>query len=224
LRTNNVQKTVIQTTQRIIGSTTLNVKLSKAFSVRASYSNFGMNNNSADYYQRVEYVNNSISIRPTLKIKKQNIQHQISAGWKKGLYKQYDVKVLDFTERSTQSINASYRAQLKSIPLQFGLNGLYVDNQSSISNFNMMNFGLNLGYKLLQKKLKPSLAVTYSKINRDGYTPNNRVNTKLKLKYKINKRLNIKMAYSLNWNRYGSYRPNAELTENKFQTTISQKF
>ncbi len=224
IRNNNVQKTVIQTTQRIIGSTSVNVKFSKAFSVRASYSNFGMNNNSADYYQRVEYVNNSISVRPSLKIKRKNIRHQISAGWKKGLYRQYDVKILDFTKRSTQSFNAAYRATLKPIPLQFGFTGLYIDNQSTISSFNMMNIGMNVGYKLLDKKLKPGLSVTYSKIQRTGYTPNNRINTKLKLKYKINKKLNIKMAYSLNWNRYGSYRPNAELTENKFQTTISQKF
>lgn len=224
LRENNVQKTIIQTTQRIIGAASLNVKFTKAFSVRASYTNFGMNNNSSDYFQRVEYVNNSISVKPTLNIKRDNIRHQIAAGWKKGLYKQYDVKVLDFTNRTTQSFNANYRATLKSIPLQFGVNGLYVENHSTISDFDMLNFGINFGYKLLQKSLKPSLSITYSKVQRTGYTANQRINTKLKLKYKINKKLNIKMAYSLNKNDYGSYRPNAQLTENRFQTTISQKF
>lgn len=224
LRTDNVRQTIIQTTQRIIGATSLNLKLSKAFSVRASYANFGMNNNSPNFYQRVEYVNNSINVTPTLLIKRPNVKHQISAGWKKGKFKQFDVNVLGYTNRNTKSFNTNYRASFKQIPLIVGVSGLYSENQSTISNFSILSAGLNLSYKLLNKKLKPSLRIVYSKFERDSFTPSQRVKTQLKLKYKINKKLNIKMDYSINWNRYGSSRPDAELIENKFQTTISKKF
>ncbi len=224
LRTNNVRQTIIQTTQRIIGATSLKLKLSKAFSIMASYANFGMNNNSASFYQRVEYVNNSIRIAPTLRFKRPNVQHQISAGWKKGKFKQFDVNVLDYTNRNTQSFNANYRARFKQIPLTVGLSGLYSENKSTISNFNLMNMGLNLSYKLFNKKLKPSLTIAYSQFERDGFSPSKRVKTQLKMKYKVNKKLNIKMGYTINWNRYGTARPGAELIENKFQTTISKKF
>jgi len=72
--------------------------------------------------------------------------------------------------------------------------------------------------------LNAGLLVNYLHFSRDDFTPDNRVNTKLKLKYKINKKLDSQITYSLNNNMYGSYRPGAVLYENKISLSITQKF
>ncbi len=86
------------------------------------------------------------------------------------------------------------------------------------------NFVINAGYKFYNKKIKPSLSIGYMNIRRLGFSADNRFVTKFKLKYKVNKKLSIKMLYTLTNNDYGTIHPGASVTENKAQISINKKF
>ncbi|HHB79622.1 MAG TPA: hypothetical protein ENK85_10365 [Saprospiraceae bacterium] len=224
IRTNNISQTNILPTQKLIGAGAANIKFSKKFSVRANYSNFGMTNNDNNLYQRVEFVQQSISLAPSYRFQSDAIKHRISLNWRMGSYKQYDIQILDYADRTSTNYSANYRMKFKNKPLTIRYSGLYLTNNSPTINFKLWNVGMQIGYKLFNKKLNPKLSINYSKISRGIYTPDSRIRTKLNLKYKMGKKRDLKFGYSLNVNQYGSYRPNAKLTEHKFQATISQKF
>jgi len=224
IRTNNISQTTILPTQKLIGAGAINLKFSKKFSIKANYSNFGMTNNDNNIYQRVEFVQNTISIAPSFRFKSDAIKHQINFSWRTGRYKQYDINILDYADRSSTSYSANYRMKFNNNPLTLGYSGLYLKNKSPTLNFSILSIGMNMGYKLLDKKLKPKLSISYNKVDRGIYSPDNRIKTKLSLRYKMSKKRNLRFSYALSTNKYGSYRPDAKLTEHRFQTTISQKF
>lgn len=223
IRTNNIQNTTLDTTKRIISNANIFAQISDAFSVNASYANFGFRNNPNDDTLRIEMINNSFSISPNYQIKSKILQHQISATASINNFKQYDTTILDFVDTKSNTYNANYMVIFRNIPLNIGLTGLYLENLSSVGNLKLTTYGLNAGYRLLKKKLKPSISVNLANIKRGVFTQDNRLNIKFKLKYKINKKLRFNFTYKYDNNKYGSSRPGAILNENKIQFAILKK-
>lgn len=223
VRTNNIKNTTLQSTKRIISNMNLFAQVSKAFSVNVNYNNFGFRNNLDDNTLRVEMVNNSLSIAPSYQIQGKTKQHLITAVFALNNFEQYDTTVLDFITTDSKTYNANYMLIFKNIPLNIGLSGMYLQNRSSLTDLDITNYGISAGYRLFKKKLRPSISVNYATVARDNFTPDKRINTKIKLKYKINKKMKLKVSYSLNNNKYGDSRPGAILNENKIQFSILKK-
>ncbi len=223
VRTNNIKNTTLQTTKRIISNMNLFAQFSKVFSVNVNYNNFGFRNNLDDNTLRVEMVNNSLSIAPSYQIQSKTKQHVITAVFSLNNFEQYDTTVLDFIATDSKTYNANYMLIFKNIPLNIGLTGMYLQNKSSLTDLNITNYGIMAGYRLFNKKLRPSVSINYATITRDNFTPDKRINAKLKLKYKINKKMKLKISYLLNNNKYGDSRPGAILNENKIQFSILKK-
>lgn len=223
VRTNNIKNTKLQSTERIIGNVNIYAQLSKKFSVNANYNNYSFGNNESNNLIRIDMINNSFSLTPTYQIQAKAANHILSANISNISFEQFDVSANGFTNTLSKSYNANYMLILKNSPLTVGFTGLYLENQSPITNLNLLNFNSTIGYKLFKKKLTPSLMIGYSIIDKDIYTADKRINLKLKCMYKITKKLDFNLAYSLNNYRYGSYRPDGLLTENMFQLSLLQK-
>ena len=223
VRTNNIRSTSLQSSKRIISNVNVFAQLTKSFSLSANYNNFSFGNNETNNLIRIEMINNSFSITPTYQINAKTVNHLISANVSNISFEQFDVAANDFTNTLSKSYNGNYMLVFKKNPLTLGFTGLYLENKSPISNLNLLNFNTNIGYKFFKKKITPSLMLGYSIINKDTYTADKRLNVKLKCMYKVNKKLDFNLSYSLHNYRYGSYKPNGILNENTFQLSLLQK-
>jgi hypothetical protein len=223
VRTNNIKNTKLQSTERIISNVNVFAQITKSFSINANYNNFSFGNNETNSLIRIEMINNSFSLAPSYQINAKTINHQISANLSMNSFQQFDVISNGFTNTNSNSYNLNYMLIFKNNPANIGISGLLLENKSPITDLNIINFNTNLGYKFYQKKMIPSMNIGYSIIRKDNFTPDTRINLKFKFLYKINKKLDFNLAYSLNNNQYGSYRPDGVLTENILQLSLLKK-
>ena len=224
IRTNNIMNTKLAKNNRFIGNINVFAQITKAFSLNAGFNNYGFRNDASLEMLKIEMVNNSFSLNPVYQFKTKTNYHQFGLAYNYDQFKQYDFLNEAYVNTTTNTYNFNYSLSFLKMPLVAGFNALYMTNQSDLSAFEMNNYSVRLGYKFFEKKLNAGLLVNYLRFSRDDFTPDNRLNTKVKLKYKINKKLNSQITYSLNNNTYGSYRPGAVLNENKISLSITQKF
>jgi len=224
VRTNNIQNTKLQSTQRLISNMNVYAQITKSFSINANYNNFNFGNNETNNLIRIEMINNSFSISPSYQINSKNKTQEISTNVTINSFEQFDIISNGFVNTNSNSYNANYMIMFKKNPLNISFSGLLLDNKSPISTLNLINFSTNIGYKFYQKKITPTLNLGYAIINKDNFTADKRINIKLKTLYKINKKLDFNLSYSFNNNKYGSYRPNGLLNENIFQLSMLKKF
>jgi len=222
-RTNNIKETKLNRNKRFIGNLNLLAQLSEKFTLNTTYSNFGFRNNAIDDALRIEMVNNSFSITPTYQIRSKKAFQQASITASFDQFNQYDVFSDADINTTNNSYNANYLISFIKSPLNLGVNFMYLQNKSEISDLNLTNYSVNLGYKFLEKKLSTSMFITLMNMKRTEFTADNRLNIRAKFNYKINKGFTINMNYNLNNNKYGSYRPDAITREHKIQISIIKK-
>jgi len=224
MRTNNLRNTTIETTNRFIANVNLYTRFSDVFSVNTNYSNFGFRNNVIFDTLKVEMIQNSFSINPTLQFKGDALNHIINGGASTQLFDEYSYFNGASVTTKSNSYNLNYNLVFSSIPLMLGAMGMYLDNETPDNQLNLYNIGINARYRLLDKKLTPSVQLSYSGITRNENTPDNRTRLNIKTEYKITQKLVMKLAYTWSNYRYGSSRPNAVTNEHRFQLSIGQRF
>ena len=224
IRKNNIRNTKLTKNDRFIGNINLFAQLTNRLSVNAGYSNFGFNNNTNDPMFRVEMVNNSFSLSPVYKIKTKSKMHQFSAVASFNRFKQYDFYQQAFVNTESNSYNASYIINFFKKNLMLGTNFMYLENQSPYIHLKMTNYSLFSGYSFLKKTMQANVYATLTNYQRDLFTADNKINLKMKLNYKLTKKLNTSVSYSLNNNRFGSYKPGAVSNENRVSFMITQNF
>ena len=224
LRTNNITKTKLEKDKRVIGNVNMMAQFSKKFSLNLTYSNFGFRNNRRENMYRIEMVSNSFSATPTLVFTRNTNIQQISTTASFDQFSQYDIYSQSIIETENKILQSNYLIRFKKSGLRLMFFGMYLDNNSDLYAFQMQNAGFNIGYPLFKKKMKLDLYATYIRTERQNFTPDNRLNFKMRMRYKIGKKTNLNMSFSQNNNRYGSYRPGAEVQENRFEISLNQKF
>ena len=224
IRTNNLQSTTMESTNRFIANVNLYTKFSDVFSVNSSYSNFGFRNNVVFDTLKVEMIQNSLTVAPSLQFKGTGINHIINSSVSLQFFDEYSY--FDATTISTlsNSYNVSYNLAFTNIPLVMGAMGLYLENETPQNQLSIYNIGINARYRLLDKKLTPSVLLSYSGITRNEHTTDNRARLNLKTEYKITPKLVMQIAY--NWSNYvyGSSRPGAKTNEHRLQLSLGQRF
>lgn len=223
VRTNNIQETKLESTKRIIGNINLYTQFSKSFSLNANYNNYSFGNNETNSLIRIKMINSSFSFTPTYQIDAKSINHLMSANISSISFQQFDIAANGFTNTDSKSLNTNYMLVFKNNPLTLGFTGLMLENKSPVSDLSLINFNTNIGYKFNKKKMIPTLMIGYSIINKDNFTADKRINLKLKFIYKMTKKLDFNLSYSLNSYRFGSYKPNGLLKENMLQLSLFQK-
>ncbi|MGJ8684697.1 MAG: hypothetical protein ACSHWW_08740 [Nonlabens sp.] len=224
IRTNNLNNTKLSSSQRVISNANLFAQVTESFSLNLNYSNFGFNNDANILNQRIELVNNSITISPAYTIKSEKFMHLIAGNVALNSFEQFDVVSNAFAkaENSTYSIN--YNLSFLKTPLNLGLQGIYLENQLPTGDFNMLNYGIVASYKMLDKKLTPSIGFNLAHVDVPGFTTDYRTNLNLRLGYKLTKKLQCKLQYRYTNFKYGTSKPNAVLDQNRVQFSIQQRF
>jgi len=224
VRSNNIKNTKLNKNNRFIGNVNVFAQFTQNFSLNVNYSNFGFRNNSLENAYRIEMVNNSFSLAPSYQIKSKTKYQQINATLSTNKFNQYDVFLDSFVATATNTLSANYLMSFIKLPLSFGANALYLNNSSEINNVQLTTYGLNTGYKFLNKKVSTNLMIGLSNIKRGVFTADKRINMRLKVNYKFNKTTESSFVYRLNNNQYGTYRPNAISNENKLKFSLIKKF
>lgn len=224
LRTNNVNNTKLSSSQRVISNANLFAQITKSFSLNVNFSNFGFNNDANVLNQRIELVNNSITVSPTYTIQRAKYMHLIAGNASLNSFEQFDVISNAFAKAENATYSLNYNLAFLQTPLNLGLQGIYLQNQLPTGDFTMLNYGLNAGYKLLDKKLAPSLALNIAQIDIPTFTTDYRTNMDLRVGYKITKKLDCNLQYRFTNFKYGTSRPNAVLDQNRIQFSIQQRF
>ena len=224
IRKNNLNNTNLISTNRMIGNVNMFMQLSKSFNLNINYNNFDFNNNQNQQIARIQMTNSSLSISPTYRIQTETKNHVISSNLSINRLEQFDMTVDDFVDTESNTLNFNYLMVFQNIPLNMGISILSMENLSTVSDINMMNYQFISSYKMLDKKLEPSLSFNIANIKINHETPDLRLSSRIKVKYKINKKLDCNVSYLFNNYKYGSSKDGAILNENRFQFAVSQRF
>lgn len=224
IRTNNLNNTKLSSAQRVITNANVFAQLTDALALNVNFSNFGFNNDANILNQRIELVNNSISISPSYTIQSEKYMHLISGNASLNSFEQFDVVNNAFAKAENATYSLNYNLSFIQIPLNLGLQTIYLENQLPTGDFNMLNYGLIAGYKMLDKKLTPSLGFNLAHIDMPGFTTDFRTNFNLRLGYKWTKKLQCRLQYQFIKLTYGTSRPDALVNQNRVQFSIQQRF
>ncbi|MDX1326088.1 MAG: hypothetical protein R3299_00190 [Arenibacter sp.] len=224
IRTNNLQSTKLSSSKRVISNANVFAQFTESFSLNLNYSNFGFNNDANLLNQRIELVDNSITLSPAYTIKSERYMHLVSGNIAFNSFEQFDVVNNAFDKAENASYSLHYNLGFLEMPLNVGVQGMYLENQLPTGDFNMLNYGVMASYKLLDKKLSPSLGLNYAHIDVPGFTTDYRTNLNLRLGYKLTKKLECKLQYRYINLAYGDAKPNAMVDQNRVQFSVQQRF
>ncbi len=224
IRTNNISDTKLDKTNRTIVNMNAFATLSNALSVNTSYSNFGFRNNLTMDTLRVEMINNTFALSPTIQVQRSTATHIVTLNGSLDTFDDFNPLTATWQNTSSRSFGSNYQYVHRRIPFSAGVQLLSVQNKTPITEITMMNLGVNLRYRLLEKKLSPSLTLTRSNIGRSGFTADRRMLASLKADYRIHPKWNLNVWYNFNRYRYGSSRPGAVTAESKIQAAIITRF
>lgn len=224
LRTNNLQNSTTESTQRFIANVSLFAKVSDELSFNSNYSNFGFRNNVLFDTLKVEMIQNMFTITPSLQLNGTTANHIIGLGSTFQFFDEYNVFTGDFAQTQSTSFNANYNVVFKETPLNLGLMGMYLQNTTPATKLNLYTIRLMARYRMLDKKLTPRLTLSYTGVQRGEYTTDTRLQLQLKTAYKITDALQLQLGYNLSNYIYGSFRPDAKTTEHRVNLSIQQRF
>jgi hypothetical protein len=224
IRSNNISNTKLDKTNRTIANVNVFAMLSNALSVNTSYSNFGFRNNLNLDTLRVEMINNTFAFSPTVQIQRSSSTHIFTLNGSIDTFDDFNPLTGKWQNTSSKSVGSNYQFVYRQKPFSAGLLFLALQNETPFTEISMTNFGINMRYRLLDKKLNPSLTLTHSNINRTGFTADRRLLASIKADYRIHPKWNVNLWYNYNQYRYGSSRPDAVTAESKVQAAIVTRF
>jgi hypothetical protein len=224
LRRNNLENTTLDKTNRTITNLNVLSQLSEIMSLNVNYSNFGFRNNTNLDTLRVEIVNNTFAVNPTFQFRSDKSTQVLSISGSYNVYDDFNVATGDMQKTNSLNFNTNYQISFMAKPLTLGLNALYLINETPFTNISILNSGVNLRYRMFDRKFTPSLTYTFSTINRDDYTADQKSLLTLKTDWKITKQVSMNAGYSWSNYAYGSSRPDAVNMENRFQIALVSRF
>lgn len=224
LRRNNLENTTLETTNRFIANVNLYTQISKVVSVNTSYSNFGFQNNVVFDTLKIEMIQNMFSIAPTFQFDRTEVNHIVNTGASYRFFDEFNMFDGEMISTTSTTYNMNYTLVFKNFPLSLGTMGMLLENETPQTHLDIFNAGINARYRMFDKKLTPSLRLTYSGIKRNEETPDNRTRLNLKTEYKLTPTLDFRMAYTWSNYVYGSSRPDAKTNEHRWQFSLGQRF
>lgn len=224
IRTNNLQNTTAESTQRFIANVNLFAQVSDAFSFNSNYSNFGFRNNVLFDTLKVEMIQNMFTISPSIQLQGKQATHILGMGTTFQFFDEFNVFTGDFNTTQSMSFTGNYNIVFKETPLNLGLMGMYLENTTPVTVLNLYNVRLMARYRLLNKKLTPRLMLSYTSVQRNEHSADQRIQIQFSTSYKITKAMEIKAGYNLSDYIYGSFRPDAKTTEHRINLSVQQRF
>ena len=165
-REDNLAKTKLATTKRLIGSGNMMVLFSQNFSISANYSNYGSRNTVDNDTLRLEFVAQNIAISPAYRFKIGQVQNSLSVTVAQS---KFDDKNLFSGSRNSNNMNALSANWM----LMFGKMTLtalasFNQNKRSTGQLNIQTYSLQPSIALLKNKVNASCGLIYSTIEQTG--------------------------------------------------------
>jgi hypothetical protein len=224
IRTNNLNNTTAESTQRFIANVNLFARVSEVFSFNSSYSNFGFRNNVLMDTLKIEMIQNRFTFSPTIQWQAKQINHMIGLTGTLQSFDEFNVFTGDFNTTSSQSFTGNYNMVFKDIPLNLGLMGMFLENTTPATELNLYNIRLMARYRLLDKKLTPRILFSYTGVERDENTADQKLQLQINTSYKITDAMELKAGYNMSAYIYGTFRPGARTNENRIKLAVSHRF
>lgn len=224
LRTSNLSEAAAEKNNRTIVNLNVFSQITEAFSVNTSFANFGFRNNVSLDTLRVEMISNTFSVAPTWQIRSESLTHVVAGSFNYSRFDDFNLFTGSFQNTVSFSVNGNYQIAFSTMPLSLGVTGMYLENSTPVTDIRILNAGFNARYRLLDRRLVPSLLFSWTGINRDQFTADNRFRLNLKADYRIAPRTDLRAGWNLSSYRYGTSRPDAGILENRFQVSIQTRF
>ncbi|MCH8494639.1 MAG: hypothetical protein LAT57_03285 [Balneolales bacterium] len=224
IRTNNLQSTTLDKTNRTIVNLNVFTQATEQLSVNTSYANFGFRNNVSLDTLRVEMINNTFSVTPTYQFKTENHTHVVSLTGSYNQFDDFNIFTGGFQSTLSYSLNTMYQVVFNAIPLNAGFQAMILENTTPVTDIRIINTGINVRYRMFDKKFTPALLVGHTYVLRDTFTADNRWRINLKADYKLYDGIDLRASYNFSNYRYGSSRPGALTFENRFQLALISRF
>lgn len=223
LRENNLQNTTAESTSRIIANTNMFLQPGDVFSLAANFSNFGFRNNVLYDTLKVEMIQNMLTVTPGLQINHMVLNHTISATAGIQQFDEYNVVTGDFVKTQSTNLHANYTMLFANIPLNIHLMGMYLVNETPVMDLTLYHVGLTVRYRLFDNRLVPSVMISHSGIDREGFSTDHRWRFNARTNFKITETMDIRAGYTYSRYDYGSARPGANTSEHRLQLSLSQR-
>ncbi len=224
LRTNNLNNTTLDKTNRTILNLNVFGQITEDLSVNANYANFGFRNNVTLDTLRIEMINNTVTVSPSYQIRTDAHTHVISGSVSYSHFDEFNLFTGRFQNTTSLSTSANYQVLFNDRPLSLGAMAMILSNDTPVSDIRIITAGINARYRLYDRRLVPSLRFTYSNISREPFTADHRLRLQLRTSYKITEYADLNFSWNTSTYRYGSSRPDATLFENRFQISIQTRF
>ncbi len=224
IRTNNLQNTTVESTQRFIANVNLFAQVSESFSFNSNYSNFGFRNNVLFDTLKVEMIQNMVAVNPTLQLRGNAANHIIGLGSTFQNFDEFNVFTGNYNQTRSVSFTGNYNIVFTNMPLNLGLMGMYLENTSPATTLNLYNIRLMARYRFFDKKITPRIVMSYTGVQRNEHSTDQRLQLQLNTSFTITKSMQLTAGYNLSNYIYGSFRPDARTTEHRLSMSVQQKF
>jgi hypothetical protein len=222
LREDNLAKTKITTTKRLIGSGNMTAVLSEKLSISANYSNYGTRNTLDNDTLRLEFVAQNFSISPAYRFKLGRVQNTLSATYSES---QFDDKNLFSGVRNSNNMTAiTANWMLVFGKMTLSALGSISRNERSSGQLDIQTYSLQPSIALFKRKLNMSCGLVYSFIEQTGFTADDRIMLRPNVRWQATKRTQLRADGSWQVYHYGSVRRNAQYDESFLRTGIVQSF
>jgi hypothetical protein len=221
-RQDNLAKTKLSTSKRVIGNANINIMATRNLSISANYANYGMRNDFNNDTLRIEFISNNYAITPSYRFKTGQANHTISLTYNASIFEDKNLLTGALGSNDAKTVSASYSVNLHKLMLSgqaFSTQNKRLDYMQDITTGSF-----TAGYALLKRKLNVSATVLYSKINYSGQTADTRLLFRPQLRWKLPKQIQFQASGSIQAFQYGSVRNAAAYKETFFQTTFIKTF
>lgn len=223
-RINNLSGTRAATTTQTIGSADMNVQLTSGFSVSAAFSNFDFRNSITMDTLRVQMVTMSYSISPTYMYSGKKNLHVITMVGSQNTFTDFNTISGALNDNDSRTALLTYFLSSLNTPFNVSTTLSYFDNISSIGMLTTGSANLSFGYRFFKKKLNTTAGIAYTTNTLDALNAGSQIITNLRLKYSLNKKINLSVYGSVNLFRYGTERPGVAYRENLLRLALTYKF
>jgi hypothetical protein len=206
-RINNLSETKGEALTQFIANGLMNIRFSDAFSLSASYANFGIRSNNVFDTLKIENVSQSFSIDPVVTLDGGSMQHTITGSVAFDTFDDFNVVTGAESSNDTRMATLTYTAFLTGLPLTVGAVGSYVENTLFTGAFVVRTAGVNASYRFLSGALTTTVSYTMAG-STFGATPTDTQGfLKASARWNITKNINVVASLSNNAFQYGQYLP-----------------
>ncbi len=223
-RVNNLSNTKSQTSEQLLTSANIALRITDELNLSAGYSNFGFRNSTDNDTLKIDVISSSFNISPNILLRSENYLHSINLSYAIDDYSDYNTLTTALNENSTQSITGIYILNFLNMPMTTDLTLMQLSNDIKPFELSIFSVITGISYRFLNNTLNPSLKISYNVTEYQVAGNDNSIGFRAKVAYILNKSLIFTAEASSNNYSYGKLRNNASFGETFIRLMFTTRF